>query len=106
MAGYLLHERASIICSHGGQAQPMTPNPRVRVAGQAIVTQATTYTVTGCPFAPGGVTTPCVTGRWVTAAVRVRAGGQPVLLENGESITEPNAVPLDVLVNQVRVKGK
>ncbi len=105
MPGYLLHVGATVICSHGGQAQATVPNPRVRVGGQPIVTQGAPYTVAGCPFSTPGGPMPCVTANWVTAAVRVRASGQPVLLQDSQAITTPNGVPLNVLVTQVRVRG-
>lgn len=105
MPGFLLHVGATVLCAHAGQAQPTTPNPRVRVGGQPVVTQAAPYTVAGCPFATAAGPMPCVTANWVTAAVRVRVGGQPVLLQDSQAITVPNGVPLNVVVTQVRVKG-
>ena len=105
MPGFLLHVGATVMCAHAGQAQPTAPNPRVRVGGQPIVTQAAPYTVAGCPFNVSGSPVPCVTANWVTAAVRVRAGGQPVLLQDSQGITVPNGVPLNIVVTQVRVKG-
>jgi uncharacterized Zn-binding protein involved in type VI secretion len=103
--GFLLHVGATIICSHGGQAMPTAPNPRVKVSSQPIVTQSAPYTVAGCPFATPGGPLPCVTAQWVTGAVRVKADGIPVLLQESQAITAPNGVPLNVLVTQPRVKG-
>jgi uncharacterized Zn-binding protein involved in type VI secretion len=103
--GFLLHVGATIICSHGGQAMPTAPNPRVKVSSQPIVTQSAPYTVAGCPFATPGGPLPCVTAQWVTGAVRVKADGLPVLLQESQAITAPNGVPLNVLVTQPRVKG-
>jgi len=55
MPGFLLHVGATVMCAHGGQAQPTAPNPRVMVGGQPIVTQTTMYTIAGCLFAiPSG----------------------------------------------------
>jgi hypothetical protein len=105
MPGYMLHMGATVICSHGGQAMPTMPNPRVKVSSQPIVTQPTMYTVAGCPFVSGTNPLPCVTASWVSAAVRVKAGGVPVLLQDSQAITTPNGVPLNVVVTQVRVKG-
>jgi hypothetical protein len=105
MPGYLLHVGATVICSHGGQAMPTAPNPRVKVSSQPIVTQPTMYTVAGCPFSTPGGPLPCVTASWVTGAVRVKAGGVPVLMQDSQAITVPNGVPLNVLVTQFRVKG-
>lgn len=106
MPGFLLHVGATVICSHGGQAMPTVPNPRVKVSSQPIVTQTTTYTVSGCPFATAAGPMPCVTGQWIVGAVRVKAGGQPVLLQDSQAVTAPNGVPLNVVVTQPRVKGQ
>ena len=105
MPGFLLHVGATVLCSHGGQAQPTVPNPRVRVSGQPIVTQPAPYAVAGCPFTTPGGPMPCVTANWVTAAVRVRAYGMPVLLQDSQAITVPNGTPLNIVATQVRVKG-
>ncbi|MFH2102461.1 MAG: hypothetical protein ABIJ39_03790 [Chloroflexota bacterium] len=105
MPGFLLHQGATVICSHGGQAMPTVPNPRVKVSSQMVVTQTAPYTVAGCPFATPGGPLPCVTGQWVTGALRVRASGMPVLLQDSQAITIPNGVPLTVVVTQPRVKG-
>ncbi|MCU0500456.1 MAG: hypothetical protein MUC51_01605 [Anaerolineae bacterium] len=106
MPGFLLHSGATVLCAHAGQAQPTAPNPRVKVSGQPVVTQAAPYTVAGCPFNVSGAPVPCVTATWVTAAIRVRAGGLPVLLQDSQAICAPNGTPLSVVMTQVRVKGQ
>ncbi len=106
MPGYLLHVGAQVMCAHAGQAQPTAPNPRVLVSGQPVVTQSCTYTVAGCPFTvPPGSPMPCVTGQWLTAAVRVRAGGVPVVLQDSQAVCAPNGTPLNIVVTQTRVRG-
>lgn len=106
MPGFLLHQGATVLCLHGGQAMPTAPNPRVKVGGQPIVTQSAPYTVAGCPFTtPAGTPNPCVTAQWVTAATRVRAGGMPVLLQDSQAICAPNGTGVNILVTQVRVRG-
>lgn len=105
MPGYLLHMGATVLCAHAGQAQPMVTNPRVKVGGQPIVTLTNGYTVSGCPFTVGTSLVPCVTAQWVMAATRVRAGGQPVLLQDSQAICTPNGTPLNIVVTQVRVRG-
>ena len=95
-----------MLCAHGGQAQPTVPNPRVKVSGQPVVTQAAPYAVAGCPFNVSGAPVPCVTAQWVIAAIRVRAGGQPVLLQDSQAICAPNGTPLNIVMTQVRVKGQ
>lgn len=106
MPGFVLHMGATVQCSHGGQAQPSAPFPRVKVGGQPVVTQPNPYLVAGCPFVtPAGNPLPCVTANWVSAATRVKAGGMPLLLQDSQAITVPNAVPLNILSTQMRVRG-
>ena len=106
MPGFLLHMGATVLCAHAGQAQPTSPNPRVKVGGQPVVTQAAPYTVAGCPFNVSGAPVPCVTAQWVTAAIRVRAGGLPVLLQDSQAVCVPNGTPLNIVMTQARVKGQ
>ena len=105
MPGTLLHLGATVLCMHAGQAQPAVTNPRVRVGGQPIVTQTSTYTIAGCPFVPPTGTGPCVTAQWVTSTVRVRAGGVPVLLQDSQAVCVPTGTGLNVVATQPRVKG-
>jgi hypothetical protein len=105
MPGFLLHLGATVICSHGGQALPTTPSPRVTVTGQPIVTQAAPYTVAGCGFVPPGGNGPCVSAQWVTGALRVQSLGQPVLLQSAQAVCVPTGTPLVVAVTQTRVTG-
>src|SRR5271166_268427 len=105
MPGFLVHLGATVMCSHGGQALPTSPFPRVTVGGQPVATQAAPYTVAGCAFVPPGGNGPCVTAQWVTAATRVTAGGVPVVLLDSQAICAPTGTPLIVAVTQVRVKG-
>lgn len=106
MPGYVLHVGATVICAHAGQAQPTVPDPRVKVGGQPVVTQPNPYAIAGCPFNVAGAPVPCVTGQWVSAATRVRAGEQPILLQDSQAICTPNGTPLTVVSTQVRVKGQ
>jgi hypothetical protein len=104
--GFLLDQGATVLCAHGGQSQPTVPNPRVKVSGQQIVTQSTVYTIAGCTMPPPPTANgPCVTAQWVTAALRITAGGTPVLLQDSQAICAPTGTPLNVVVTQTRVKG-
>lgn len=106
MPGFLLHQGATVLCAHGGQAMPTVPNPRVKVSSQPIVTLPTLYTVAGCTLPPPPAANgPCVTAQFVMGAVRVTAGGQPVLLQDSQAICTPTGTPLTIAVTQVRVKG-
>ncbi len=105
MPGFLLHAGATVMCMHGGQAQPTAPNPRVLVSGQPIVTQPAPYMVAGCPFVPPGGNGPCVTAQWIVGAMRVLAGGGPVLLQTSQAVSIPTGTPLNVILTQTRVMG-
>ena len=105
MSGFLLHLGATVMCMHAGQAQPVVPNPRVRVSGQPTVTQTSTYTIAGCPFVPPSGNGPCVSAQWVVAAVRVRSSGVPVLLQDSQAVCVPTGTGLNVVVTQVRARG-
>jgi hypothetical protein len=105
MPGFLLHVGATVLCAHGGQAQPTVPNPRVLVSGQPTVTIAAPYVVAGCPFNVSGGPSPCVTAQWVAGAVRVTSNGQPLLLLDSQAICAPNGTPLLPVVVQPRVTG-
>ncbi len=105
MPGYILHQGATVLCLHGGQAQATVPNPRVKVGGQMTVQQPNPWMVAGCPFVAGVVPMPCVTAQWVTAATRVRSGGMPLLLQDSQAVCVPNGTPLLIVATQTRVVG-
>jgi hypothetical protein len=102
MPGFIVHLGAVVQCAHGGQAMPATVSPRVTVSGQPVATLSSLYTVAGCALPPtaGG---PCVTAQWVVGATRVMANGVPVLVQSGQALTAPPAVPLLVATTQTRV---
>jgi uncharacterized Zn-binding protein involved in type VI secretion len=106
MPGFLLHQGATVLCAHGGQASPSAPSPRVRVSGQPVALQPAPHLVADCPFNVSGGPSPCVTAQWVTAALRVRAGGMPVLLADSQAVCAPNGTPVSIVMTQVRVRGQ
>lgn len=101
MPGPIVHVGATVMCSHAGSAVATTPFPRVTVSGRPVVTLATQYAVVGCALT-GTPTPPCLTGQWVVGAVRVLAGGAPVALQSGTSLTTPTGTPMLPLVVQPR----
>lgn len=92
------------MCMHGGTALPTSPFPRVLVSGQPVVTQACTYTVAGCSLA-SVPSPPCVTANWVVGAVRVLAGGVPVILQTSQAVCAASGQGLIVGATQPRVLG-
>ena len=106
MPNPLLHDGAEVQCVHVVRAQSGVSNPRVKVAGQQIVTASSIYTITGCKLAETG-NPPCATAQWQpqTAATRVRAGGEPVLLSSSQAVCVPTTTGLNIAATQLRVKG-
>jgi hypothetical protein len=87
MGAPVLHQGAVVQCPHGVPAQPAPSQVRVTTSAQPLLTQVDLFTVAGCPFQlPGPTPSPCVQVRWLTASLRVRAGGVPVLLQNSSSL--------------------
>ena len=106
MPGFLLHVGATVLCSHGGQAQPTVPNPRVTVMGQPTVAMTSPYLVAGCAFPPPPTANgPCVSAQFVSAATRITSTGQPLLLLDSQAICAPTGTPLLITVTQTRVTG-
>lgn len=104
MPGPILHQGATVLCAHAGQAQPTAPFARVTLGGQPVVTQAAPWAVAACGLTGTGPP-PCVTAQWVTGALRVKAGGMPVLLQDSQAVCAPTGTPLTVVMAQVRVKA-
>jgi hypothetical protein len=105
MPGPVLTVPATVQCMHAGAGTPVTPNPRVSIAGSPVVTLSTTYTVAGCTFPAmtSGGSPPCVTAQFTTGATRVMAGGAPLLLATSTGTSIPNGTPLIVVPAQTRV---
>jgi hypothetical protein len=105
MPGYVLDVSSTVMCAHApGQAQPTTPNPRVKIAGNPIVTQSTAYAVAGCALT-GTLNPPCATAQWLSGATRVKSMGQALLLQDSQSTCAPTGTPLMVTATQPRVKA-
>ena len=106
MPGFLVHVGATVLCSHGGQAQPTVPNPRVLVSGQPTVTLAAPYVVAGCALPPPpGANGPCITAQWLVGTTRVLSNGQPLIVQSSQAICAPTGTPLIIAVTQVRASA-
>ena len=103
MPGPILHLGATVLCSHGGQATPTAPSPRVMVSAMPITTIAAPYVVAGCAFVPPAGNGPCVTAQWVMGAARVMSLGQPVAILTGVAICAPTGTPVIPVSSQTRV---
>ncbi|HUH62420.1 MAG TPA: hypothetical protein VLZ50_05450 [Terracidiphilus sp.] len=103
MPGFLVHVGATVLCSHGGQAQPTVPNPRVSVSGQPTVSIAGPYVVAGCAFPPPPAANgPCVSAQWLMGSTRVTSNGQPLVVLSSQAICAPTGTPLVIAVTQTR----
>jgi len=96
-----LHLGAVVTCTHAGTAMPVAPFPRVLLSGQPAVTLASPYAIVGCALT--GSAPPCVTGQWLTGAVRVLAGGVPLATMAGTSTCVAPGTPMLPLSAQPRV---
>ena len=101
MPAPILHLGAVVMCSHAGSALPAAPFPRVLLSGQPAVTIVSPYVVAGCALT--GSAPPCVTGQWLSGAVRVLAGGAPVATMAGSSTCIAPGTPLLPVSAQPRV---
>lgn len=106
MPGFLLHQGASVLCLHSGQAQATVPNPRVKVSSQMTVQQPNPWVVAGCPFVSGTNPLPCVTAQWSTGATRLQSGGMPLLLQDSQAVCAPNGTGVNIVVTQTRVRAQ
>ena len=84
MPGFLLHVGATVMCSHGGQAQPTVPNPRV-----VVMERSNFRHIEALQFLMG--------------SVRVTSLGQPLLVLSSTAICAPTGTPLVITVTQTRV---
>jgi hypothetical protein len=106
MPGFLVHVGAQVLCSHGGQATPTVPNPRVTVGGQPTVLITGPYVVAGCALPPPPAANgPCVSAQWLTGTTRVLSNGQPLVVQSSQAICAPSGTPLLILVTQPRVSA-
>jgi len=105
MPGFILHQGATVLCAHGGQAQPVAVSPRVTVSGQPIVLQPNPHTIAGCPFNVSGTPSPCLTANWTVGATRVTSNGMPILLMNSQAVCAPNGTPVSIVATQTRVSA-
>jgi hypothetical protein len=106
MPGFLLHQGATVLCSHAGQAQPTLVNPRVMVSGMPTVTLPTPYVIAGCAFPPPPAGNgPCVTAQFIMGSVRILSNGQPLLLFDSQALCVPTGTPTIIAVTQTRVVG-
>jgi hypothetical protein len=107
--GTVFHVGAQAICPHGGQVTTIVSSPRVKVSGQPAATLSDTYTVAGCTFMVAQKPQPCMSVKWLVPAVRVKAGGQPLILQTSQGLAQSAdqipAGPPTITTTQMRVSA-
>jgi hypothetical protein len=107
MPGMLVQVGATVLCAHGGQAQPTAPNARVLASGQPTVLITSPYTVAGCAMPPPSAGNgPCVTAQWTSGTTRVLSNGQPLVVQSSRAVCAPTGTPLIIAVTQTRVAAQ
>ena len=99
MPGPIVNQGGTVMCMHGGQAQPMTINPQVMVGNQPVVTIPASFVIAGCAFPPPPAGNgPCVSGIIPSGSTRVLVGGMPVLLAVPPvgGVCAPTGTPLTI----------
>ena len=81
MAAPIMQLGVTMQCPHGGMANVVNTNTRVKAGGNFALLATDTYTVAGCPLNVAGAPHPCVMIQWTAPSVRVKVGGNPVLLQ-------------------------
>lgn len=102
----LITTASTLQCPHGG---PVIGAPgSTQATADAVVLRATdTFTIAGCPFNVAGGPSPCLTVQWMSAATKVRHGGDFVLTSASVGLcigAAPQGVVL-VTATQARVSG-
>lgn len=82
----ILTTSSTVMCPHGGQALLITSDTEAVIDGAPALLETDMHPVIGCPFAPGGVYTPCVVIRWSAGALQTKLHGVPVLLQTSVGI--------------------
>jgi hypothetical protein len=100
--GPVVNQASALSCSHGGAATPLAPNPRVMVAGAAVITVGSPYTIAGCALAASSGPF-CASGAWTVGSTRVTVMGQPVAVSTGASVCAAPGTPFVPVAVQPRV---
>src|SRR5690242_6021174 len=105
MPGKFLHEKVELKCVHGSGTLSRQTDQRVTVSGQKLLVKPTCCTISDCKNPPPNAGTgPCTSALWANATTRVKANGQPVLLENSQATCVPMGMAF-IGPTQSRVKG-
>jgi hypothetical protein len=101
--GGLLNVSSILTCPHGGLVSAVPSSASVTVGGAPIVLATDTFTIAGCPFAPGAPH-PCVLVQWQLPAARSKSGSIATLTAEsvGLCMAADGAVQGTVLVQSTQ----
>jgi hypothetical protein len=106
MPGFLVQQGAVVLCSHGGQAQLLAPNPSVTTEGMATSLLPDAWAVAGCAGIPAASIPPCASAQWLSGTTRVTSFGVPLLVQSSMAVCLPNGFPLlPIVITQTRVSA-
>lgn len=80
MGTSIITSQTTVMCGHGGSATHVPTNMRVRIGGAPVAVASDQHIAAGCALA-SVPSTPCTTLTWSVPAMRVKAGGVPVLVQ-------------------------
>jgi hypothetical protein len=101
MGAPIVTSQTPVMCGHAGTATHIPTQVRVRVAGSPAAVASDQHAVAGCSLTGSGPP-PCVVLAWTVPALRVKAGGQPVLVQTSIPIATGPGI---VMPGQVRVQA-
>lgn len=102
MGAPIITSQTPVNCGHAGIGTHIPSQPRVRIAGSPVAVASDQHAVAGCSLTGSG-TPPCVVLSWTVPALRVKAAGQPVLVQTSIPI---GTGPGIVMPGQVRVTAQ
>lgn len=99
MGAPVITSQTPVMCGHAGTATHVPTQVRAQVLGAPIAVAADQHAVAGCALT-GTPSPPCVVLAWTVPALRVTAGGQPVLVQTSLPVATGPGV---VMPGQARV---
>jgi hypothetical protein len=99
MGAPVITSQTPVNCGHAGVGTHIPSQLRVKIGNSPAAVAADQYAVAGCSLTGSGPP-PCVVLTWTVPAMRVTAGGQPVLVQSSIPIATGPGI---VMPGQVRV---
>jgi hypothetical protein len=102
-----LTSSSALRCPHGGMVVATPASGQVRFGGDPAVVTTDTFSISGCPFPPGGPPHPCVTVNWIRPATRSTArGGHTLTMDSiGLCLAKDKAVQGQVVITATQVRA-